>query len=351
VTLQKLVPLLIILLAFGAFSREREDGTLRLVLGAGVPARTLGRAKAAGLMLPILILLVPVTIAGVLALWLGSDNGVTVPLLPRLAVTASAYLLYFGIFIALSLAVSAWAGTSRQALTILVVFWFVNCLLLPPVVIDLGHRLHPAPTALDFAASLREGKMQLPVWYEQLGSIERDLLERYGKKDVSELPISANGVAMVAEEDDYNVVQEKHYGALYAAQLSQNRFYSAAGFLAPLLALQPLSMGLAGTDFAQHADFARAAESYRREFVQMMNRDLITNEMEYRKTPLPYPGVTTKFYQPGRELWETVPPFSYNFFGTGRVFRNHWLSLAYLCGWMLASLWLAARAVSRLEVN
>jgi ABC-2 type transport system permease protein len=349
VTLQKLVPLLIILLAFGAFAREREDGTLRLVLGAGVPAGILGRAKAAGLMLPLLLLLVPIAIVGVLALLLGSNNAISVPLLPRLALGAAAYLLYFVIFVAVTLAVSARAGTSRQALTFLLVFWFGNCLLLPPVVIDLARRVHPAPTALDFAASLREGKMQLPVWYEQLGSIERELLQQYGKKDVTELPISAAGVAMVAEEDDYNAVQERLYRSLYTAHLGQNRFYAAAGFLAPMLALQPLSMGLAGTDFEQHADFALAAESYRREFVQMMNQDLITNELEHKKTPLPYPGVTTKFYQPGRELWETVRPFSYGFFGTGRVLQNHWLSLLYLGGWALGSLLFAAREISQLK--
>jgi len=350
-TLQKIVPLLIILLAFNALAGERETGTLRQLLSTGVSPGRFAWAKAVGLSLPLVLWLVPVAVAGVLVLALGSDLEMSAQLLPRLTIAAGTYLLYFAVVLAVTLAVSAKASSSRQALIVLLVFWFANGFLLPPLVIDLARRVHPAPSALDFAASLREGKMTLPVWYEQLGNVEKHLVRQYGVKEVRELPISANGVAMVAEEDDFNRVQEERYTALYQAQQRQNRFYHAAGFLSPLLALQPLSMGLAGSDFEQHVDFALAAESYRRELVQTMNRDLVVNELEAKKTPVNFPSIIAKAYQPGRDLWEKVPPFSYKGFDLDRVLRNYRFSLVYLLLWVFGSAWLAVLAISRLEVS
>jgi ABC-2 type transport system permease protein len=51
-----------------------------------------------------------------------------------------------------------------------------------------------------------------------------------------------------------------------------------------MLALRPVSMGLAGTDFAQHRHFAEAAEGYRRSFVKAINDDITT----HATGPAPY---------------------------------------------------------------
>jgi len=45
---------------------------------------------------------------------------------------------------------------------------------------------------------------------------------------------------------------------------AQNRLLQRAALFFPQLGVQAASMGLAGTDLAQHRDFARAAEAHRR---------------------------------------------------------------------------------------
>ena len=60
--LQVLVPLLIVLLTFGALAGERERGTLRQVLSLGVRPRDLVLGKALGLGVALAVLLLPVAI-------------------------------------------------------------------------------------------------------------------------------------------------------------------------------------------------------------------------------------------------------------------------------------------------
>jgi hypothetical protein len=84
--------------------------------------------------------------------------------------------------------------------------------------------------------------------------------------------------------------------------------------------------------------------------VQTMNRDLVVNDLESKRTAFRYSSIIDKMYQPGRELWEKVPSFQYEFFHLGRVLANYSLSLLYLAMWTVGSVWLAARNIARLEV-
>lgn len=71
-----LLPLVIIFLSFDAFAGERVNGTLRVVLSLGVSRVQLVLGKTLGRLLAILLLLVPATIIGVLALALAMTNDV-----------------------------------------------------------------------------------------------------------------------------------------------------------------------------------------------------------------------------------------------------------------------------------
>jgi ABC-2 type transport system permease protein len=347
--LQKLIPLFVILLSYAAFVGEREGGTLRQLLSLGVRPHQVAWGKTLGLTLPLSMLLIPAAVAGAIALLFHSPIGPAVALTPRFILMTGVYLLYFAIFVGITLVVSAVASSSRQALAVLLGIWFVACVMFPPMVTDFAQRVYPAPGALDFGAALREGKLTLPVWYEQLGSVERRLLKQYGVSRTEELPVDAQGMAMVEEEDDFNRVQDRLFGDLYQAYRSQNRLAQFATMLNPALAVQSLSMGLAGTDLEQHLDFALAAERYRQKMVQLMNRDIAVNGLEKNRTPVAFPGLLAKSYQPGRELWETVPPFTYTFFNSGRVLSNYRISLVFLVLWTLVVAACGVRLISRLK--
>ncbi|MEC8933971.1 MAG: ABC transporter permease subunit, partial [Planctomycetota bacterium] len=159
--LQLLLPLLIILFAFGTLAGERESGTLRQVLSLGVRPASLVFGKALGLGGALAALLVPVAAGGIYAFSgiSGMDTATDESWL-RLALMACAYLLYLGTILAISLTVSALAPTSRSALSILLVFWAVNAVLAPRLASDLAQWSHPMPKLAELDAKLLEARKQ-----------------------------------------------------------------------------------------------------------------------------------------------------------------------------------------------
>ena len=85
-------------------------------------------------------------------------------------------------------------------------------------------------------------------------------------------------------------------------------------------------MALAGTDFAQHAHFQKAAEDYRRLINREMNMDLAYNQKD-----------TSNPYVRGRDLWEKIPEFDYSAPNLGWVLSQQRLSVAMLAAWCLAA--------------
>ena len=165
--------------------------------------------------------------------------------------------------------------------------------------------------------------------WEQTFAVEQRLLKQYGVDSADKLPVNPAGIALMEAEEEGSRIQEKHFDRLYDAYDQQNRLYELGALAAPMIAVQSLSMGLAGTDDAQHLHFARAAEEDRREFVQMLNRDDAVNGK------MPSLGVVPS-YRAGRALWERVPPFQYTPPSLGWVVSHHQLSLALLALWFVA---------------
>jgi ABC-2 type transport system permease protein len=98
-------------------------------------------------------------------------------------------------------------------------------------------------------------------------------------------------------------------------------------------------MGAAGTDFAQHRDFAAAAESYRRMLVKQMNDDMTINA-----------GKADYEYKAGAELWQQVPDFSYTAQSARWVLGREWLGLLALSLWSIASFAFAIVAAQKVRV-
>ena len=201
--LQHLVPLLIILLTFGALAGEREQGTLRQLLATGVGRSDLGLGKALGIAGALTLLLVPAAVVGAAALVVGSTGPAASPL-ARGAVLAGVYLAYFAAFVGLSLAVSAWARSARTALVVLLAVWVVNGLVAPRAAVDLSRWMHPTPSAVEFARTM-EREMAAGVEDIQRpdrGALTESLLAEHGVERVErsagerrgDLPAGERGV-------------------------------------------------------------------------------------------------------------------------------------------------------------
>lgn len=345
--MQLLIPLLVILLSFSAFAAEREQGTLRQLLSLGVKKTDLAWGKALGIAGALGVLIVPATIVGVIALGLTSEDGPAARLgasASRMAWMFLCYLLYFGVFIGVSLAVSARARSSQMALIVLLGFWIVNGLVAPRAIADLAKRAYPTPSAFTFQQAIDNEMRNGPDGHDtadkRAEALKQRVLKQYGVDKLEALPVSFAGISLQEGEEHGNVVFDKHYGALWNRFEQQNRLKQVAGAVAPMLAIHSISMGLAGTDFAHHRDFATAAEEYRRMLVKKMNDDMTYNAGKQDFSYLAQPAV-----------WRAVEDFRYDAPPAGWALRNQTVSLALLALWFVAAVAAALFATMKMRVD
>jgi ABC-2 type transport system permease protein len=340
--LQLLVPLLIVLLTFSAFSGEREMGTLRQLFSLGVSPAQLAAGKALGVAAALGLWLVPAAILGSMAIALASGEGDVMASGPRVAWMAASYLLYFGAITGLSLAVSAWAPSSRAALVLLLGFWMWNGLVAPRVASDLAKNWRPSPSAFEFGQQMQKALAKGSDGHDpgaRAKALEAELLQKYKVDKVEALPVNLLGVRLQDSEDHGNAVFDRAYAGLWENFAEQNRVHQVVAWAAPGLAVRSVSMGFAGTDFAQHSHFAKAAEEYRR-----MIQRTINEELTYRAP------VSGGPYLAGEELWNKVPPFAYTAPGAGWVVERQALALGTIALWFVGSVLLAGWAARRMRV-
>lgn len=324
--LQGLVPLLILMLTFGAIAGERERGTLPLVVSQGVPLHQVLLGKAIGVAGALGALLVPVACLGAAALALSPALSPS-ETLARIALLAAANLMYFAAFIGAGLVISAWSRGTSVALAASVAVWIVAVLLVPRATGDLARWLHPTPSAFAFSQAVARDMAQGINGHDpadqRLEDLRKKLLQEHRVSRVRDLPVDWSGVALQAGEDYGNQVFDARYAELHATYRQQITVYEWAGALSPTVALRNLSMGLAGTDWQQHRHFALAGEAWRRHMVRQMNDEVI-----YRSRSDDY-GTNLR----GPDVWASVPDFTYTPPGPGFALRNHAASAAALGLW------------------
>jgi ABC-2 type transport system permease protein len=333
--LQVVLPLVVVLLAFNAFAGERERGTLRQLLSLGLQPRDLVLGKTLGLGGALALIVAPAVALGAATLaFTGPAEGAA-----RFALLALVYLLYFGIFLLVTLAVSARAPSSRFALVVLLGFWGLNCLIGPRGLADVAASLHPLPEPVSFKARLQaalgdpEGGVSA-----LLQARTAELLTQYGVARAQDLPVNLAGISLqVGEEHGYEIF-EHFYGELYSPMEAQNRLLQRSAALLPLLGVQSLSMGLAGTDLSQHRDFTRAAEAHRRAEIKIINDDILAHPVKGGEVHLG-----------DRDLWAKVPEFRYEPPGVGWVMAEHSTALALIFAWFAIAAWFAWRSAALLR--
>lgn len=342
--LQVLVPLVIILLAFGALASEREQGTLRQVLSLGIARGRFIAGKFIGIAAGLSVLLIPAAIVGAAAIALASEGVSLAASVPRVALLAIVYVCYFAVFLGVTLAVSALVSSSRVALIVLLAFWSLN-IILPRVVTDIGKGVYPTPSALEFQAAvernMREGIDGHNPYDERGEKLKQQVLAQYGVQTVEELPVNFDGIALQVGEDYETQIYERHFAELRRSYQQQNWAHTAAGIIAPLAWLRSISMSLAGSDWAHHLHFAESAEAYRRFIVKRMNDEVTYNSVsrEYDKNVR------------GRELYAQVPDFQYQSPPLTWSLDTQTLALALLVTWSIAAVFALVWATRRMKVD
>ncbi len=339
-TLQILLPLFVILLAFPAFAAEREKGTLRQILGTGVTPGTLLIGKALGIAGAVMTVIGPILLAGLIVLLIVPDGIASLPQAVALVVT---YLLYALAILFLSLAVSARAATAQVALVVLLAFWAVTSFVLPRLAADIAAIRHDLPSAIDFAAAIEADKAsgldgRAPT--EVIEERRQQMLELYGVESTDELPINFQGIVFSLTEQLDAAVFERHFADLENRLLSQQAVYGTASLLSPRIAIELASMQWSGTSLEQFIGFGKHAEAFRLDFIEVLNRDLTTNSA---------PGQAN--YRSGPDLWQSIGDYRFPAQSFGNALAHAAPYLLVLSMWLLASVVLAWTSAQRLRVT
>ncbi|MBC8165730.1 MAG: DUF3526 domain-containing protein [Bryobacteraceae bacterium] len=331
--LEVAVPLLIVLLAYDCFAGERESGTMRLLLSVGVRRRILLAGKALGVALPLTAVLFPAAGRGTVALlWLRPAG--TTPNLERIGLIAGGYLLYFCLVLGAVLTISLAARSTRLALVVSLCFWFWNSVASSQVVTDVARWISPTPPSLDVAASVTEHIASRPTLWDRRREVNDRFKRKYGVSSILDLPVNPGGIMQLEQEEDDTRATSESVGTVYRAQTRQTSLSRWGGLVAPLLALQPVTMGLAGTDLYHHHHFASAAEQYRRNLVGMLNRASAYDPSVSRRELHPMAEATVSIAGP--DLWAKAPSFSYDVPSIAEVLRYNILTLVLLAVWACA---------------
>lgn len=335
-----LVPLLIVLLTFGAFASERERGLLLQVESLGGSLRRYVWGKFCGIASALAVLLLPVLVGALLVLF-WAEGAPSADQLGRAGLLGVTYGCYFAVVLAVCLAVSASARSARRALVVLLGLWAAWTLLLPRASADLARALHPTARFGEIEIQLaREQGLtadSAAPYEDRVHELRQKLLKEYGVERAEDLPVNFGGVVLLAGEEWGNAAFDRHLGAVQQSYRAQHGLLRLASWLTPSLAAAELSRALSGTSLDDELGFVQAAERFRRDLVRRMNEEVRDHPSQHGP------------YLAGAELWRQVPGFVAPKTSIARVLDGHVLELGVLSTWLGLSLALLVGAARRLE--
>jgi len=340
--LQVLMPLLIVFLCFSAFTEERETGTLKLLLSQGVSMRQVAWGKIAGYGSAVALVVGP---ALALAAWLlfGEEEFAhNADVWARLALFGMSYAVYFFLWIVGAVVVSARQRHARSALVLLLSCWMLGCIILPKATANLGATLFPTITKAQMDADVHEAAQKGINGHDpqdqRSAVLKANLLKQYGVDSEEKLPVSVGGLVMAESEAYTSKVYQQHFAALTRTYERQNAISTWAGLLNPYQAIRPLSMGLAGSDFAHYVHFQQAAEAYRYQLVQRLNG--LQASMGYGDKERKLDAAT----------WQAIPTFAYQAPPVGWALGYLLLPALALLLWAVGLSWLGLKMIDKTSV-
>lgn len=298
--LQTLAPLLIIFLAFASVARERERGTLRLLLAQGLRPGELIAGKA----LAHLGVAGAIGLPAALALIIAVVMGLAPPLASLLL--ALAYGLYLAVWAVGSVLVSSVTVRGRDALTVLVSVWMVTVVLVPRALPEVAAARIETPTRIETDVAIARELKSIGDSHNPddpyFAAFKARALARYGVATTDELPVQWAGLVSMEGERLTSTLFDRYASEAFAREQSQNDLVRMFGAISPVISLRQASMTLAGTDVESHQDFLGQVERFRFTFVQALNL------MQVQQIPNVNAGEDPRI---AAANWQTLPSFDY----------------------------------------
>lgn len=317
-----IVPLMIIALGHHSITREKEQGTIRIIKTQGISNGQLVWGKWIGNYIPIALL---TTFLFVLAAVFIHDFN-----WKFLAAMWLVYLVYFAIINAITLVVSSLTNNSGISLVMLLTIWIVSCLAVPKIASSYTNEKYPYPTRQEFESAVAEDKKQgldgHDPWSEASKKLEQETLKAYQVNKLEDLPFNFDAFRMQKGEEHDAEIYFKHNEKLREVYQAQSKVYKNLAFLSPFLPTRFMSMSLANTDYATHWNFADMAEKHRVEMQRILNDNFAENSKlgEWN-------------YRADASLLSEVPDFQFDAPKFNEVMSSNQSNLIILTVWLLFS--------------
>jgi len=300
--LQVLAPLLLIFVGHASVARERESGTLRVLLAQGVHARHLVTGKLLALAGFALLTGLPAALA---LLWLvASGQADSVPT----GILLAGYATWLGIWSLLVILTSSWSTRGRDALLALLALWAILVILLPRVIPDIVGSAFALPTRFENEINIERDYQALGNAHDPddlaFNAFRERILKQYNVTRIEDLPVNFKGLVGMEGERQSSELFNRYAAAGFNRQQQQNRLVDRIAWFSPTLALRRLSMTAAQTDLANFRRFLEQGEQYRYDLVQGLNQ-LQVDKITYAEDQGSANARVSNTY------WQTFPPFEY----------------------------------------
>ena len=322
-----IMPLLMIALAFGALSRDRDTGRLGLLLSHPISVRELVRSKLLVRLGAVFAVLVVSLLAG---LFIGAGG---VPGAERLG--------RFGLwFLAAAGYCAFWAGAtywfvslnrkSETTAMMMIGFWVLNGLVGPAVLAAAAQFIHPAPSQLAFLSTAREVSNEA---YRSRSDVMQGMLLDHPELTVENYTIPEYIRVSYLVNETVDRAVEPVLEEFEAVQSRRQSFLSLVQYAAPAaLAMRSINE-ISGTDLARQVRFEGEVRDYKRAIARHVEAKVLAGE---RLTVAEV---------------DAVPVYSFQESGLGAVGRSVLFPVGYLFGLGLLAAALARRNLVRLQTR
>lgn len=333
---QFMLPLFIFLICHNIFSKEWENGTIKMVLSSKTTTRQLFIGKLLGCLTLVFGVLMLLAVSALILLRVALPVDDLVDVLPSYGWFLLILTIYCLIMTIIGVSISLLTRNSALSLALLCGFWLMGVFLIPRLAAELSRRIYPSITSLEFEVTTFRQK-QYGVNGEGTKDqrrevLKNEMLKKYGVSRLEDLPVFFIPITIEYFEDSDGLVMENAYSKVEANESRQDRFLLGMAWLSPFLAFRDFSMHMTATDMQTHQDFSDKAEIHRRAV------GVLVNDFYQKNT------VATN------EFWKTVPQFSYTPMNTWERLSRATSSLLILLSWFGAALLLMRFSYRKMRI-
>ena len=265
---QIVLSLFAILFAYDAINGEKERGTLRLSFANAIPRDKYILGKIIGSFLALAVpLLIPILIGSLLLPLMGVN--LTGDDWLRLALVILAGLLYFGVFLTLSVFISSLTNKSSHSFLLMLVIWIFAVLIIPRSSVLLAGRAVDVPTIDEIAA--QKTRLRSQLWKE-----DRNKMASFKLPEGARMDDMHTAFQKFMEElaENRNKQMQELAGRLNEdrrnRQFEQERLAFGIAKLSPAAAFSLAVTNLVGTSLKLKEHFINEANGYQKTYGEFM---------------------------------------------------------------------------------